>query len=146
MKTLTRSYAGGEIAPELFGRLDQVKYQTGLAQALNFEILPHGPARNRAGFGFVNEVKFSAKRTRVIPFNFGSGSSSSTQTYILELGDQYIRIHTQGATLLSGTSKNITGITQANPGVVTSAAHGYSNGQWLYLQSIGGMTQLNGRW
>ena len=140
VKNITRSFAAGEIAPELFGRLDLTKYQTGLATCRNFEVLPHGPVRNRPGFEYVNEVKFSAKKTVVRPFSF-----NTTQTYILEFGDAYVRIHTLGATLLSGTSTNITGITQANPAVVTSAAHGYATGQWLFLAGIGGMTRLN-RW
>lgn len=38
----------------------------------------------------------------------------------------------------------ITGITNANPGVITSAAHGLSDGQDVYLIGIGGMTELNG--
>ena len=141
VKNITRSFAGGEIAPELFGRLDLTKFQTGLALCRNLEVLPHGPVRNRAGFEYVNEVKHSDKVTVVRPFSF-----NTTQTYILEIGDGYIRIHTLGATLLDGTSKSITGITNANPAVVTSVAHGYSNGQWLFLQGIGGMTRLNGRW
>lgn len=40
------------------------------------------------------------------------------------------------------SSKTITGITKANPGVATSTAHGYSDGDILYL-SITGMHQLN---
>jgi len=42
------------------------------------------------------------------------------------------------------TAKTITGITKASPGVVTSTAHGFSNGNILYLV-IDGMSQLNGR-
>lgn len=38
----------------------------------------------------------------------------------------------------------ITGITKANPGVVTAAAHGMSNGAYVVL-AIQGMHQLNGR-
>lgn len=44
-----------------------------------------------------------------------------------------------------GTTGNITGLTQANPAVVTSAAHGLVNGQSVYLAAIGGMTALNNR-
>jgi hypothetical protein len=40
--------------------------------------------------------------------------------------------------------KTVTGVTQANPGVVTAAAHGYSNGDVVLFSSVGGMTQLNG--
>lgn len=40
---------------------------------------------------------------------------------------------------------DILGITQANPGVITTdGAHGLSNGDEVYLSSIGGMTELNG--
>jgi hypothetical protein len=44
-----------------------------------------------------------------------------------------------------GNPKTITGITKANPGVVTSNAHGYSNGDDLDLSEIEGMTELNGQ-
>jgi hypothetical protein len=139
VKPLLRSFAGGEITPELYGRLDLDKFQTGLAKALNFHVLPHGPAQNRAGFQYVLEAKTSAKRTRVIPFAY-----SASQTMLLEFGDQYVRFHTEGATLLEST-KSITAITQASPGVITSAAHGYANGDWVYVSGCGGMTSLNSR-
>jgi len=41
-------------------------------------------------------------------------------------------------------AKTITAITNAAPGVVTSVAHGYSNGDYIYL-TVNGMWQLNGR-
>lgn len=41
--------------------------------------------------------------------------------------------------------KTITGATQANPVVITSAAHGFSNGDLLDLSDFVGMTDLNGR-
>jgi hypothetical protein len=37
-------------------------------------------------------------------------------------------------------------ITRANPAVVTSNAHGFSNGDWVYIASVGGMTQVNGKY
>ncbi len=43
-----------------------------------------------------------------------------------------------------GEALTITGITEANPGVATSTAHGLSNGDYVYLE-IQGMYQLNGR-
>ena len=134
-----RAFGGGEITPELFGRIDLVKNQTGLALCRNFRVLPHGPVVNREGTTFINEVKTSSKKTRIIPFTL-----SDTVTYLLEFGDQYIRFHSNGGTVLE-TAKAITGITQANPGVVTSAAHGFANGQWVYIASVAGMTQVNGR-
>jgi len=96
-RTFFRSFAGGELSPEMFGRIDDVKFQTGAAKLRNFIAMPQGPAENRAGTAFVRAVKNSAKRTRLIPFTY-----STTQTMVLELGDGYIRFHTQGATLLVG--------------------------------------------
>lgn len=98
IRTLTRSFGGGELTPEFFGRIDDAKYQSGLALCRNFITLPHGPAANRPGFAYVRAVKTSAKRTRIIPFAY-----STTQTMVLEFGDGYIRFHTQGATLNVGT-------------------------------------------
>ena len=42
--------------------------------------------------------------------------------------------------------KTITGITQANPGVVTSSSHGFSNGDIVRITEVVGMTQLNGNY
>lgn len=137
-KRLTRSFAGGEIGPELYGRLDLVKHQTGLAKCLNCIVLPHGPVQNRPGWEYVLEVKDSTKAVRVVPFAY-----STEQTFAIEFGDQYIRWHTNGATLLE-TAQSITSISKANPGVVGKVAHGYNNGDWLYLTATG-MVELNGR-
>jgi hypothetical protein len=95
VKLLQRSFAGGELSPEMFGRIDDQKYQTGAAKLRNFIAKPWGPAENRAGFSFVREVKDSTKAVRLIPFTF-----STTQTMVLEVGHQYFRFHTMGATLL----------------------------------------------
>lgn len=90
-KHLQQSFAGGELSPAMYGRLDDQKYQQGLATCRNFIVLPQGPARNRAGFAFVAEVKDSSKKTRLIPFTF-----SSSDTMVLEFGHQYIRVITKG--------------------------------------------------
>ena len=96
-RVLQRSFAGGEISPEMMGRIDDVKYQTGLSRCRNFIVKPQGAMENRPGFAFVREVKDSSKRVRLIPFTY-----STTQTVVIEMGAGYFRFHTQGATLLSG--------------------------------------------
>ena len=98
-RTLQRSFAGGEVTPEFYGRIDDVKYQTGLATCRNFVVFPHGPVANRSGTKYVNEVKDSTKKTRLIPFTY-----STTQTMVIELSPGTIRFHTDGGTLLSGGS------------------------------------------
>jgi hypothetical protein len=124
VKNLLRSFAGGEITPELAGRLDLTKYQTGLSLARNFITLPHGPATRRPGFEFINEAKDSTRAVRLIPFSF-----SATQTVVLEFGHQYIRFHIDGATLLEA-NKAIVSIVGST---VTVTAHGYSTGDWVYI-------------
>jgi hypothetical protein len=95
-RTNFRSMAGGEITPEMYGRIDDVRYQTGLALCRNFITLPHGPAQNRAGFEFVRAVKDSTKATRLLPFTF-----SVSDTVVIEFGAGYFRFHSQGGTVLS---------------------------------------------
>lgn len=79
----------------MFSRIDDGKYQTGLALCKNFLVEPQGPIANRPGFAYVNSVKDPTKPPRLIPFTF-----SSTQTMVLEVGEKYIRFHTEGATVL----------------------------------------------
>jgi len=116
VRTFSRSFAGGEVTPEFYGRIDDAKYQTGLAKCLNFYTLPHGPVANRPGFAFVREVKTSAKSTRLIPFAY-----STTQTMVLEFGDGYIRFHTAGATLLAGSPAAYSGGTAYTVGKLVSS-------------------------
>ena len=105
-RTLIRSFAGGEMSPEMFGRIDDVKFQSGAATMRNFIATPQGPAENRPGTTFVREVKDSTKRTRLIPFTF-----STTQTMVIEIGAGYFRFHTNGATLLAGSPAAYSGAT-----------------------------------
>jgi hypothetical protein len=138
MKTLARSFAGGEITPELYGRLDLNKRQTGLALALNMEVLPHGPAARRPGFEYVIQCKDSTRDVRIMPFEF-----NVDQALILEFGHLYLRFHTPAGTVLE-SSAPIVSITQAAVGVFNIPAHGWTTADWVYLSSIAGMTDLNG--
>ena len=75
---------------------------------------------------------------RPIPFQF-----NITQGYILEFGSNYLRFVFQGGYVLeSGIA--ITGITQANPAVVSVSGEPYNNGDWVFISGVGGMTQVNG--
>lgn len=134
------SFAAGEIGPELWGRVDQELYYIGVRTLLNMVVSQYGGAFNRSGTTVIGETKDSgSKKSRLIRFSF-----NDLQTYMLEMGHQYFRVIKDGGYVTDST-KNITGITQANPAVVTSNAHGFSNGQDVYLDGIVGMTELNGR-
>lgn len=137
--TLVRSFAGGEITPEMYGRVDLPKFQTALAECRNFVVLPYGPAENRAGTEHVNEVRDSSKRTRIMPFDFGA-----MQTFVLEFGEGYIRFHTNGATLLEA-SKAITGLLSPANSRATVPAHGFATGQEAFVSGFPTAPEINGR-
>ena len=124
VRSLLRSFAGGEITPELYGRVDLTKFQTGLARCRNTRVLPHGPAQRRTGFRFINQTKGGV--CRLLPFTF-----SADQSVVLELGATYVRFHINGTTLLEA-NKAITSISGSTVNVST---HGYSAGQWVYIGS-----------
>jgi hypothetical protein len=148
-RVLQRSFSGGELSPEMFGRIDDVKYQTGAATMRNIIATPQGPAENRPGFAFVKEVKDSTKQTRLIPFTY-----STTQTMVIEVGAGYFRFHTQGATLQAGSppaykastavtlaiSKTATvTMTIASPCVVTWTGHTLVNGDRVVFTTTGAL-------
>lgn len=133
------SFSRGEISPALYGRVDTIMYQAGLRTARN--VIPHayGGVSNRPGLQHVGPCHSHTDTLRLIPFKF-----KTTDTYILEFGDQYMRVIRNDAYVLEG-SKNITGATQADPVVITAGSHGFSDGDMVYIQGVVGMTELNDR-
>lgn len=141
VKPVLRSFAGGEIAEELFGRIDLDKFQSGVALARNMLVLPHGPLHSRPGFEYVLETKDSTKVSRLIEFEW-----SVEQTACIELGEYYARFHVEGATLLDSAAVcDVLAISLANPCVITYFGTDPANDQWVYLSGLGGTEELNGR-
>lgn len=234
---MQRSFAGGEVAPALYGRADQTKFQTGLRACRNFFVQRFGGVANRPGTTFVHEVDDSSVRHRLLKFIF-----NAEQTYVLLFSDYEMRVIQDGEVLESApatdyvlatpyatadlpdlkyvqsgdvitichpshppyqlartghtswtitamafnpsidrptacaasagsagskkfryritaiseengeeslpgvqAAKTITGATQANPCVITASSHGYDNGDDVLIESVGGMTELNGK-
>ena len=90
------SFNAGELSPLLKGRPTLDKYRNGCETLENFIPQIQGPARKRPGTRFVAEVKDSADATRLIPFEY-----STTQAYVLEFGDLYIRFYLDGGVVES---------------------------------------------
>lgn len=132
------SFAGGELSPTLYARVDLAKYHIGAALLSNFFVDYRGGASTRPGFQLVCRAGDSVKPVRLIPFQF-----STIQTYVLQFGDHFMRVIANGAQVLEA-AKTITSITKANPGVVTLAGHGFSDGNEVYFLTQG-MTQLSGK-
>src|SRR6516164_4316256 len=131
------SFNAGEWAPALNARVDVQKYHSGAALLRNFFVDYRGGATTRPGTRFVCPA-LSNGVVRLIPFQ-----ASIAVGYVLEFGDGYMRPIANGAPILN-PSVVVSGITQANPGVVTAVGHGYSNGQQVFISGVGGMSQING--
>lgn len=122
---IKRSMAGGEIAPALYARADQVKYQTGLRTCRNFGVLRHGGVANRAGTKYITTTKTLGKRVNLLRFVF-----NADQTYVLEFGDQYIRfIRNGGVITVSGLSTWLAGTTYAEADLVVHLGINYYSKQ-----------------
>ena len=133
------SFVSGEFSAKLDGRTDFEKYPSGCKTLENMLVHPQGAAARRVGTQFISEVKTSSAKTRLIPFEF-----STTQTYVLEFGNTYIRMFKDKGQITEG-DVTVTAITKANPGVVTANSHGYANGDFVILSSVVGMTEVNGK-
>jgi hypothetical protein len=129
------SFAAGEISPNLYARVDLAKYHIAAKLLRNFFTWPSGGVSNRAGTMFVGRCWKSGYPVHLIPFQF-----NLVQTYVLEFGHLYMRVIMDGGYVLEPTF-NITAITQANPGVITAAGHGYNNGDQVFI--TGTDTQLD---
>src|SRR6266478_6086039 len=131
------SFNSGEWSPSLYAQVNLKQYHSGAALLRNFFIDTRGGATTRPGTEYIATCK-SNSIVRPIPFQ-----ASFTVSYLLEFGQGYVRFFNNGAPVLEA-GKTITAITQANPGVITSNAHGYSNGDWIVISGVVGMVLLNG--
>ncbi len=140
LSTIQNSFAAGEVSPSLFGRTDLKKYHAGASTMRNFWVNYRGGASSRAGLAYIGTCKQpgTSAPPRDIPFQF-----NINQGYALEFGDQYMRIKAQGAYVVE-SPKNITGANNTTPCQLTIVAHGYSVGDWIFVNDMQGMTELNG--
>lgn len=135
------SFTSGEISQSLYARTDLARYQSGVKKLLNFIPMQYGGVRNRAGFKAIPcaYAAWSGNYPTMIPF-----SRSETENIVIMINYGFFRFIKNGS-LITYASKTITNITQANPAVVTSAAHGYSNGDSVLINNVIGMSQVNNR-
>tara|TARA_R110000851_G_scaffold174949_2_gene321168 strand:+ start:5783 stop:8815 length:3033 start_codon:yes stop_codon:yes gene_type:complete len=132
--------AGGEVSASVGARVDLSKRAIAVEEAENFVASFTGSMSSRFGSEFVAECKVGAGPYRIIEFEF-----NTEQTFALELGTNYVRFHTLGAQILDSSAvRTITGISTADPAVVTSNAHGLSNGDEVYISDVVGMAEVNG--
>jgi hypothetical protein len=149
--TSMRNLAGGELDPALHAGTDLVKYATGAKTMRNTFIRRSGGGLNRPGTEYVARVSAAdnglgaATGHVLIPYILND--STGETTYLIEAGYNYLRPLLNGAQILE-TALVITGITAANPPVVTYTGAdpaGFANGQEVYISGVVGMTELNGK-
>ncbi len=131
---------GGEVSPYLYARVDTQKYQNGMRTIENAIVMTAGGAKKRTGSKFVWYERNNSPRSRLVPFQY-----NAEQAYVLEFGNSYIRFYTNGG-ILTQAAQTITGITKANPAVVTySGSDTYANGDRVVVAGVAGMTEVNNR-
>jgi hypothetical protein len=132
----------GEWTKLLDGRTDIQGYPASSSVLENFIPSIQGPIIRRAGSRFVRTTKLGgASKVRLIPF-----VKSRNDALQLEFGDGYVRFYQGTFPVVSGTAQTITGVTLADPVVITSVGHGYSNGDEVLVRNVTGTFQLNNRW
>lgn len=95
---LYNSFNSGELTPLLKYRVDLEKRSMGVETMENMFVKPHGAAIRRPGTKYIATTK-SSGQARLIPFEY-----STTDTYIMEFGNQYIRFYRNAGQIQSGGS------------------------------------------
>jgi hypothetical protein len=82
-RLIQRSFTGGELSPEMYGRIDTTVYQNGASLMRNLIARPQGVAAKRPGFRYVKMTKGQGTfdSARLIPFTY-----STDQTLVIEVG------------------------------------------------------------
>ena len=97
LSVLQNSFLGGEIAPALYGRIDDKLVSVGAAELTNFLVNVSGSLRRRPGFKFMRQLGDGI--FRLIPFRF-----ASDQTLVLVFGNNVMYVVAMGQFVMNGAS------------------------------------------
>lgn len=95
---LIPSFNSGELSPLIHLRSDLEKYRSGCRTLENMLITPYGGARRRPGTEYIATTKDGGK-VRLSRFQY-----SVSDSYVLEWGDNYMRVYRNGTQVMSGMS------------------------------------------
>lgn len=93
-----RAFNAGELSPLMEGRTDYPKYDQGLRRCENLFPSTQGPVIRRPGTRYIASTKNNGA-ARLIPFEY-----SVKDSYMLEFGDEYMRVYRNQAQVLDGNS------------------------------------------
>lgn len=103
-------------------------------------VMRQGGVTGRPGTQYVGTALNGGNQVRLVPFIFNE--TGLGQSYVLEFGNEYIAFYQNGGNIISST-KAISNITQQGIALVSSSAHGFSDGDIVTISSVLGMTQVN---
>jgi len=138
IQILQRSFAGGKLSDDMYGRIDLTKYPISLSECENFFVAPHGPMRNRAGFQFIAEVNDSTEAARLIPFSF-----SDDQTYAVVMNNSKASFSTDQGMVVSAAKIVSVSTPGAQAKFTTSAAHDALTGDVIYITDVPGFDEYS---
>ena len=139
-RILQNNFTGGAISPLAYSRTDLNKFKNSVREMENFFPYPQGAVGFRRGFQHCCSTKDSGVAC-LVPFTF-----NTQQNYILEFGDQYIRILKNGD-LVTYPTIEIVSISIASRAVVTynGDGSGLSDGDRIIINNCEGMLEVNRR-
>lgn len=122
------SFAGGEIDPQMYGRIDMQQYQSGLATCKNWIVDPRGSLTRRPGFQRVASSVDSSRKSRVIPFTY-----SVDQQLAVELTHEKLRLHAGGGTVVWSALKEFDrgGVDTSGNKITFLETHGFEEGEQI---------------
>ena len=97
--SMLTNFTSGHISPLIEAQIDLKQYFNGGRTLRNIAALPHGPLKKRGGSAYVAATKSAVGKHKLIPFQF-----NVTQSYILEIGDQYMRFFSERGQVVDGGS------------------------------------------
>lgn len=97
LQLITTNFTAGVLSPRLRGRADIDKFNSSMKTGDNMVVVRHGGATIRPPLKYLGEAANSAQAVRLIPFSFTRDSS-----YMLEFGENYIRIWKGDSLVMNG--------------------------------------------
>ncbi len=136
--TVTMPYVADDLALLKFRQSNDVLYLTHPSYA------PRKLTRTGAAAWTIEQIDFRPEQARPTGLSVSVNNTAESTTYKYQV--TAVAEETSEESLLgTEAAKPISGATQADPVVVTVTSHGYSNDDVIYIESVGGMTELNDR-
>lgn len=130
------NFSKGEVSEEIEARIDVAARSSALRKASNVIVMKYGGVTKRPGTRLVAEV-YLDNGVRLIPFQF-----SLTQTYVLEMGQAYMRPAALGGLVLED-KLTIEAFTPGETTVLKVSYHAYSVGDQVWFDGVLGAIDIN---